>query len=258
MKLINSLFSAFLMYSRIPVPNVEWKEENRQWALCFFPLVGAVIGGVLLLWLRLGSALGVNGLLLGAVAAAVPVLITGGIHFDGYCDVCDALACWGTREKMLEVMDDPHIGSFAAVRLGLYLLIQAGLFSQLKNQRMITVCSLIFIQSRALSGLGAVTLRCAKKDGALQSFRRPAHKRAVVISVLAILSLTLVLSLLADPLPGLCAFAAEVLSFAHYRRMSYKKFGGVTGDLAGYFLQTCELAALAASVGADLIRGYVL
>ena len=37
------------MYSRIPAPKVEWKEENRRYALGFFPLVGAVIGAFILL-----------------------------------------------------------------------------------------------------------------------------------------------------------------------------------------------------------------
>ena len=45
---------------------------------------------------------------------------------------------------------------------------------------------------------------------------------------------------------------AALLVFFHYERMSRKQFGGTTGDLAGYFLQICELAMLA---GAVLSRG---
>ena len=56
--MIKSLISAFLMYSRIPMPQIEWKEENRRYALGFFPLVGAVIGGMLILWRCLCNILG--------------------------------------------------------------------------------------------------------------------------------------------------------------------------------------------------------
>ena len=50
--MLNSLFSAFLMYSRIPVPQVEWKEENRRYSLCFFPVIGVVLGIIqILLWI---------------------------------------------------------------------------------------------------------------------------------------------------------------------------------------------------------------
>ena len=45
---------------------------------------------------------------------------------------------------------------------------------------------------------------------------------------------------------------AALLVFLYYYRMSRKQFGGITGDLAGYFLQVCELAMLA---GAVLSRG---
>ena len=31
---------AFSMYSRIPMPMFEWKEEDMKYAMCFFPLVG--------------------------------------------------------------------------------------------------------------------------------------------------------------------------------------------------------------------------
>ena len=41
----SSLVIAFSMYSKIPMPRVEWTEENRKYAICFFPLVGLVTGG---------------------------------------------------------------------------------------------------------------------------------------------------------------------------------------------------------------------
>ena len=48
MRVIRSLCIAFSTYSRIPVPQVAWTDENRKYSMCFFPLIGAVIG--LLLW----------------------------------------------------------------------------------------------------------------------------------------------------------------------------------------------------------------
>lgn len=92
MRLLKSLCSAFSMYSRIPVPTVEWKEENRRYALCFFPLIGAVTGGFLLLWQWLCGVLSIGGLLYAAVCTTIPIFVTGGIHADGFCDVIDANA----------------------------------------------------------------------------------------------------------------------------------------------------------------------
>lgn len=87
---MRAAFIAFSMYSRIPMPMFEWKEEDMKYAMCFFPAIGMVIGAVfygmflLLSWLLPGSFLAAGILL------AVPIFITGGIHMDGFMDTCDA------------------------------------------------------------------------------------------------------------------------------------------------------------------------
>ena len=47
--------------------------------------------------------------------------------------------------------------------------------------------------------------------------------------------------ILLEPAGGTAAVVGAFLTFWFYRRMSYRKFGGITGDLAGFFLQVCEL-----------------
>lgn len=60
MKIIKSICVAFSMYSKIPMPRVEWNEKNMKYAMCFFPLVGAVIGGLMLLVRFLCGRFGFN------------------------------------------------------------------------------------------------------------------------------------------------------------------------------------------------------
>ena len=137
--MLNSLFSAFLMYSRIPVPQVEWKEENRRYSLCFFPVIGVVIGIIqILLWI-LCSKYGIGRGLYAALAVAVPVMVTGGIHLDGYMDVHDAKGCMGDRERKLQVMKDSRIGAFAAIYLILYFILQFGMFYEVRTSEVIYV-----------------------------------------------------------------------------------------------------------------------
>lgn len=256
MKILKSLASAFLMYSRIPMPQVEWKEENRRYALCFFPLIGAVIGGVLLLWRYICGLLDIGALLTGAVSAIIPLIITGGIHMDGFCDVIDANSSCADREKKLEIMSDPHIGSFAAMWLCAYLLLQAALLAEVQRSAVIVACG--YVLSRSLSGLAAVTFKGAKKDGALQSFAKPAHKK-VTISVLIVTAVVMAAAMLsADFICGGLAIIGGLTAFVYYRISAYKSFGGITGDTAGRFLQECEMAVLIFAVLGEKITGVLL
>ena len=176
--MLKSLICAFLMYSRIPMPHVEWREETRRYALGFFPLVGAVQGMLLVLWYLLADKLLLPPLLFAAGAVLLPVLVTGGIHLDGFCDVTDARSAYAEKARRLEILSDPHIGSFAVLHLCLYLIVQTALMTGIHSLRMAGLTGCSFVISRALSGLSAVTFPAAKKDGTLQSFVRPAHRHA--------------------------------------------------------------------------------
>lgn len=255
MKLFNSLINAFAMYSAIPMPQIEWKEENRRYALCFFPLVGAVTGAAVILWRAAADILSVNDFLFGAVAAVIPVAVTGGIHLDGFCDVCDAKAACADRERSLEIMSDPNIGAFGAIKLCCYMLIRAALFSEISEMRLLIVVCCGFVQSRALSGLAAVTFKNAKREGTLQSFSEPAHKRVTAAVLVTALAAVFAAMTAASPAAGSLGFLGGICAFIYYRIFSYKKFGGITGDLAGYFLQLCELSVMIFAVAAFGLTG---
>ncbi len=251
MKLLKSFASAFLMYSRIPMPQVEWKEENRRYALCFFPLIGAVIGAFFLLWQYVCKMFNAGDLLKGAVSVIIPLVVTGGIHMDGFCDVIDANSSCADKEKKLKIMSDPHIGSFAAMWLCVYLILQTALLAEVKKTAVIVAGG--YVLSRALSGLAAVTFKGAKKDGALQSFAKPAHKKITIVVLIIFTAIMSAAMLMTDLVSGGLALIGAAGAFIYYRISAYKNFGGITGDTAGWFLQICEMAVLIAAVMGEKI-----
>ncbi len=248
MKILKSLCSAFLMYSAIPMPRVKWCEENRRYALCFFPLIGVIIGALLMLWFTFYESGHFKEWLFAALACVFPLWISGDIHMDGYCDVLDAEGSHADRAKRLEIMSDPHIGSFAGIGLGVYIVLQFGLFTQVDSRQAAAVIALGYPLSRALSGLAAVTFKSAKSEGSLQNFVKPAHRTATIAALSVIVAVIAAAMLLVDPIFGIAALAAAGGTMLFYRIFSYKRYGGITGDLAGFFLQLCELAILAAVV----------
>ena len=173
--MLTSFFMAFSLYSRIPVPQTEWNEKSMRWCICFLPAVGAAIGAAqgLLYWLL--AHLSVGAVFRGAALTALPVLLSGGIHLDGFLDTCDAIHSYGTREKRLEILKDPHVGAFAVIGGLVWFTLQLGVWSEAQNRTIVPLC-ITFALSRSLSAFSALVFPKAKKDGMLRQETDPAAK----------------------------------------------------------------------------------
>ena len=244
MHILKSIVIAFSMYSKIPMPQFEWKEEDMKHVLCFFPWIGIVIGLCLYFWRLLCDRFGIRNLCYVFIGTAIPLLLTGGFHVDGFMDTMDAFHSYQPKERKLEILKDSHIGAFAVIRLLVYSAVYfAALFwmaDQGKEQAFLLFAG-IFYLSRILSGFAAVNFRGARKNGMLYTFTSVTDRYRVN----ALLGIQFVICLVGMGLVDIyktgAVFLAAGLVLCYYRHMAYKEFGGVTGDLAGYFLCVSEL-----------------
>lgn len=241
MSIINSFFIALSMYSRIPVPRVDWEKENMRYAMCFFPMIGVVIGAVMYLAGWLLDKTSVGGLFRGVVFTLIPIIITGGIHMDGFMDTMDALGSWGDREKKLEILKDSHAGAFAILGMGCYLMWSVAVWSELPAE-VLRVCGVSFVLSRALSGFSVVTFPAARNSGLLKMFQDGAQKKVVRITMCLYVAAAVIMMAVMNVRAMTGAVTGVMIAFLYYIVVSRKQFGGVTGDLAGFFLETAELA----------------
>lgn len=254
MNWIYNLIIAFAMYSKIPMPHIDWTKERMRYVFCFFPLIGAVIGVVMTLWMKVGMRITGNEDFFTAVFILIPVIITGGIHFDGYLDTCDALSSYKTMEEKLEILKDSHAGAFAILMGCCYFVLDYGVFHGV-GMRAVRLLAIGYVLSRALSGLAIVVFRKAKKSGLAATFSDSAQKKTVAITMVGYILVCAVLMVMMEPVIGWICFGTAILVFGWYRYMSYHKFGGITGDLAGFFLQVCELAMALVTVTAIHLIG---
>lgn len=238
---LRPLCVAFSIYSKIPMPHFAWGTEDMQYHLIYFPWVGAVIGGLVILWNRICAACALPEIARILITAAIPLLVTGGFHLDGYMDTMDAIHSWQDREKKLEIMEDPHVGAFAVQSAVLYYLLYPAGLSMIRSARVLRALSAAFFLSRTLSALGVVTISAAKRDGMLQTFQSTAQRQAVKTALYIELVLCVLWMGIMSPVTGLCAAGSGFLVFLYYRQMSFRRFGGITGDLAGYFVTLSEL-----------------
>lgn len=253
MKAIKSLLIAVSLYSRIPVPQFSWEEEDMPYVFCFFPWVGAVIGGCLYGWLYLCGRCQIGSLCRTMVGAAIPLLVTGGFHVDGFMDTMDALHSYQPKERKLEILKDSHIGAFAVIMLAVYGMIYLGALSEIETEEFCKIVCGGFFLSRCFSGISALSFPPAKKEGTLFFVADRAQQNVVKLSLYlqSVVCIGLMVSwhLAAGFLTAGCAAA----TFICYYFKSKKEFGGVTGDTAGCFVVCCEGMMVVAAALSEML-----
>lgn len=119
---MRGLILATQFLTRLPTPQVrDFEPADLSRCAVWFPAVGLIVGALLagLAWVAGGQPPMFAALLL----LAFWTWVTGGLHLDGLADLADALAAaHGRPERFLEVLKDPHVGSFGVISLVLMLL----------------------------------------------------------------------------------------------------------------------------------------
>lgn len=246
MTALRSIAVAFGMYSRIPMPRIEWTEASMRYALAAFPLVGVVQGLVCLCWGLLCAHIGLPREIASAGLLMIPIVVNGGIHLDGLADTTDALASHAPRKRKLEILKDSSCGAFAVIAVASYLIVAFALLAYLPlDAPTLAALGCSFALSRALSGIAVAAWPSARPSGTAGTFSKNASKRVTLI-VLAVWAVAACAALvfLRGPLGAACACAGLIV-FGIYRVVAMRTFGGVTGDLAGWFVQYAEIAMCA-------------
>ena len=238
---MRALLIAFSTYSVLPMPQREWRGEDMGRVLAYLPLVGLLPGAVVPLWFWLAFRWQLSTMLTACVAAVLPIVLTGGIHLDGFCDTMDALSSHLPPERKRAILHDPRAGAFAVISCGCWLLLYAGLLSEIGTVRQALALAGGFVLSRACCALQVAHLKRYDDRGMLAAFSVPMDKQTVTVAAALAIAVSAAFLVWADlPTALLMLFAALALSF-YFRHMVYARFGGMSGDLAGWFIETSEL-----------------
>lgn len=252
MKILKSFCIAFSIYSKIPMPQFAWKEEDMKYTFCFFPWVGAVIGTILYLWGRFCNTYEVGSLPYTLICGVIPLAVTGGFHVDGFMDTMDSFHSYQPRERKLEILKDSHIGAFSVIMLGGYTLIYLSAFAEITDGALFGIVCLGFYLARCLSGIGALTFPLAKKEGSLSYVAGSSGKKITKFFLYA-QALLCVAIMLYLSWKGIFVVAGALGAFSYYYYRCKKEFGGVTGDTAGYFVLLCEECMVVAAALVNIL-----
>ena len=119
---LNIFFTGLSFFTRIPFPKgAEFKKEYQHEALKYFPIAGLIIGGFAALVFYLSNLVLPFNLSV-VLSLGLTVLFTGGLHEDGFMDVCDGFGGGWTKERILAIMKDSLIGAFGVTGIAFLIL----------------------------------------------------------------------------------------------------------------------------------------
>lgn len=245
----NSFLMAFSTYSISPKTKMERNKENTTYILLFIPLIGAIIGAVISGWAVAYPYLCNYQILPAVICAVLPSILSAGSHLDGFFRTVDAMCSHQPREKKLQILEDSHGGYFAIIVCVCYFMIAIGIWSEMPVDGLF-VLAYGFVISRALYGFSILTSKHAKESKCSVYLPGGLLKTVQVLIMLVYVVICAMSMLHLNREVGIACLLGAAVSFVYYIIVSYKEFGGVTEDSAGFFVQICEvlmpLAALIA------------
>ncbi|MFD8491570.1 adenosylcobinamide-GDP ribazoletransferase [Streptomyces sp. NPDC059712] len=242
---------AFGTLTVLPVKVTRWDRDAARGGMLCAPLAGLTVGilaaaaGLLLL------ALGAGTLLAAVATAAVPAVLTRGLHLDGLADTADGLGSGKPAEDALRIMKQSDIGPFGVLTLLFTLLAQVAALAQAYDgswargalaavvsataaRLALTTAARAGVPAARPEGLGAAVA------GVVPTGRALTAAAAVTLAAAAAGASLGPYDALRTALAVVCAIALAELLLRHCVR----RFGGVTGDVFGGVAETAATTAL--------------
>lgn len=235
--MLSDIRTAFSFLTILPFGASGWHKPGRSFA--WFPLVGLCIGLVLA---ALAGASPFDRDVTAFIVLVAWVVITGGLHLDGFGDCCDGLLASATPEERRRIMKDPRAGVWAVaglilLLLGKWLAIRAIAPDLLFLPPLLGRWSMV-LAARQFPGVGEAGLGAA--------FRIGLGWPQVVIAT----ATTLALALQADALFLIPLIFAFALAFGRWA--AGRLDGDINGDVYG---AVCELSELLCLLALGAING---
>jgi adenosylcobinamide-GDP ribazoletransferase len=248
--MLRAIVTAIHTLTILPIPGKDTEHFSRS--LCFFPLVGALLGFVVLLLHHGAGAIGLNyPFVLALLSVAIVTWLTGGLHIDGLGDVADAFGGGKDKEHILQLLKDPAMGSFGVCAIVLDILIKAGCWQFFLEGGNPWFIFWSFVFSRAMQGLVVAFFPNARAESIAAPFGQGGKfaRISVILSYLFTgLAAVWLFSFPAAAVSALCPLGTTLV-FGFY---CWRKIQGITGDCVG---ATNEIAEISALLGGMVLTG---
>lgn len=233
---MKGLFSAIRLLTIVPIPGGDAGLSGAS--LPWFPVVGAMLGGIVYAILAMAGPYWPAGAAILSVTAMA--ILTRGLHLDGIADAADGLGGGRDRESALAIMKDSRTGAFGVIALCLILMAKTLAFWRLADSVLIAWVIPAGAISRFMQLDMMVRLPNARPGGLAAAIMPEARWRHWAIGLLLSVAIVLPIGGPAGIIGLIGALCANVALGAWFKR----RVGGVTGDLIGATSEISETSIL--------------
>ncbi len=230
------LLFALGFLTSIPVRTPAPQAGDLSRAAIWFPFVGLIIGAILIVAQWIGTRF-FSPLLAGALIVVVWIALTGGLHLDGLADCGDGLLAAASRERRLEIMRDPRLGTFGGMVLIMHLLIKTLAVAAVALTAPI---ALLLAPAMARWLMLFVAQQPSARPGGLGAEFAKGLPKTIWLSA-AIIPITLIV--LGVPRSILATIAAVLVTLGIIR-FARSRLGGITGDVLGMTIEVVEVVVM--------------
>lgn len=250
------LLAAFMLFTRLPWWRIrQVPTEAFRHAVEYWPFAGWITGGIS----ATIFAVGIRFMPLQFVVIlmlTVRLLLTGALHEDGFADFCDGMGGGSTRERILQIMKDSHIGTYGVIGLVVYTLFIYNMLTELPMQFLkqslqahhnpiLLMCATILtadVWGKACASLLVSQLPYARREEEAKTgvvytrLHLGHHFIRIAISTLPLIVLWSLAGTMPHPIALVVPLVVESLVSLYLR----SRIGGYTGDCCGATFLLCE------------------
>jgi len=208
-------------------------------ATVYFPVVGIIIGFILLGLDRLFSLILPPGIV-NVLLIAFLAVITGGLHLDGLADTLDGMAGHRTPGERLEIMRDSRIGGLGAVGIALVLLMQYVLLNNITPALRFPVLVLAPTLSRWAMVNAIFVYPYARPSGLGKAFKDGLIGLQYALATVITLMMAIILFKISGVVIMVGCWVIADLTSLYFKH----KLGGLTGDTYGAINEFTMLAVM--------------
>lgn len=240
--------------TRISIKKDIGYDPHMERGIVYFPVVGAIIGLLLFVGFRAFNWLfsGIDNIyLLATLILILELIITGGLHMDGFGDTFDGFFSYRSKDRILEIMRDPRLGTNGLLAIVALVVLKIVAMATLIAYNLAVYLIFMPIVGRLAGVFLTYKTRPARENGMGNMFIGKCSTSALVLAslftALSAIAIEYLIGFKTYIFIYLYLIGSMVLIFVLSRLLiglSYKRIDGITGDLLGCVIEISEVVFL--------------